>query len=253
MINTKYELVIVGAGVVGMGVALAARKKGVKKILIVDRHQACTGASIRNFGFITITGLRQKLMQKRALRSRDIWLDLTKKAKITVNHRGLYLLAQHKESMPVLEEYLKVDPRNTVRLLSKKEMASQSPLFKQNRNFGGLYSTDEVRIEPRLAIPAVAKYLQSVGIDFLWKEEVLDFSHQHIVTQKRKIQFKKLIMAPGNHLKGLGRDVFEKRKVESSKLHMLRIMPKKKIKLPGGIMADLTLMRYPGYENLPSK
>ena len=103
MINTKYELVIVGAGVVGMGVALAARKKGVKKILIVDRHQACTGASIRNFGFITITGLRQKLMQKRALRSRDIWLDLTKKAKITVNHRGLYLLAQHKESMPVLE------------------------------------------------------------------------------------------------------------------------------------------------------
>ena len=135
----------------------------------------------------------------------------------------------------------------------KKEMASQSPLFKQNRNFGGLYSTDEVRIEPRLAIPAVAKYLQSIGIDFLWKEEVLDFSHQYIVTQKRKIQFKKLIMAPGNHLKGLGRDVFEKRKVESSKLHMLRIMPKKKIKLPGGIMADLTLMRYPGYENLPSK
>ena len=50
-------------------------------------------------------------------------------------------------------------------------------------------------------------------------------------------------MAPGNHLKGLGRDVFEKRKVESSKLHMLRIMPKKKIKVPGGIMADLTLMR----------
>ena len=40
MINTKYELVIVGAGVVGMGVALAAREKGVKKILIVDLHQA---------------------------------------------------------------------------------------------------------------------------------------------------------------------------------------------------------------------
>jgi hypothetical protein len=30
-------------------------------------------------------------------------------------------------------------------------------------------------------------------------------------------------------------------------------MPEKKIILPGGIMADLTLMRYPGYENLPSK
>ena len=60
-------------------------------------------------------------------------------------------------------------------------------------------------------------------------------------------------MAPGNHLKGLGRNVFEQRKIQSSKLHMLRVMPEKKFKLPGGIMADLTLMRYPGYENLPSK
>ena len=253
MTKSQYELIIIGAGVVGMGAALAAHKKGIKKILVIDRHQACTGASIRNFGFITITGLRQKLMQKRALRSREIWLDLVKKAKITVNHHGLYLVAQHKESIPVLEEYLKVDPRKTVKLLSKKEMEAQSPLFKKNNNFGGLYSSDEVRIEPRLAIPAVAKYLQSIGIDFLWSEEVLDFSHQKIITQKRKIQFKKLIMAPGNHLKGLGRDVFEKKEVQSSKLHMLRVMPEKKITLPGGIMADLTLMRYPGYENLPSK
>ena len=253
MTKSKYELIIIGAGVVGMGAALAAHKKGIKKILVIDRHQACTGASIRNFGFITITGLRQKVMQKRALRSREIWLDLVKKAKITVNHRGLYLLAQHKESIPVLEEYLKVDPRKTVKLLSKKEMEAQSPLFKKNNNFGGLYSSDEVRIEPRLAIPAVAKYLQSIGIDFLWNEEVLDFSHQKIITQKRKIQFKKLIMAPGNHLKGLGRDVFEKKEVQSSKLHMLRVMPEKEITLPGGIMSDLTLMRYPGYENLPSK
>ncbi len=253
MTKSQYELIIIGAGVVGMGAALAAHKKGIKKILVIDRHQACTGASIRNFGFITITGLRQKLMQKRALRSREIWLDLVKKAKITVNHRGLYLVAQHKESIPVLEEYLNVDPRKTVKLLSKKEMEAQSPLFKKNNNFGGLYSSDEVRIEPRLAIPAVAKYLQSIGIDFLWSEEVLDFSHQKIITQKRKIQFKKLIMAPGNHLKGLGRDVFEKKEVQSSKLHMLRVMPEKKITLPGGIMADLTLMRYPGYENLPSK
>ena len=116
MTKSQYELIIIGAGVVGMGAALAAHKKGIKKILVIDRHQACTGASIRNFGFITITGLRQKLMQKRALRSREIWLDLVKKAKITVNHRGLYLVAQHKESIPVLEEYLKVDPRKTVKL-----------------------------------------------------------------------------------------------------------------------------------------
>jgi glycine/D-amino acid oxidase-like deaminating enzyme len=95
-----------------------------------------------------------------------------------------------KQSIPVLEEYLKIDPRSTVKLLSKKEMESRHPLFKKNKNFGGLHSTDEVRIEPRLAIPAVAKYLQSLGIDFLWKEEVLDFTHQQIISQKEKLNLK---------------------------------------------------------------
>ena len=32
MAKSKYELIVVGAGVVGMGIALAAHKKGVKKI-----------------------------------------------------------------------------------------------------------------------------------------------------------------------------------------------------------------------------
>ena len=36
MAKSKYELIVVGAGVVGMGIALAAhKKKGVKKILVI--------------------------------------------------------------------------------------------------------------------------------------------------------------------------------------------------------------------------
>ena len=38
MAKSNYELIVVGAGVVGMGIALAAYKKGVKKILVIDRH-----------------------------------------------------------------------------------------------------------------------------------------------------------------------------------------------------------------------
>ena len=37
MAKSKYELIVVGAGVVGMGIALAAHKKGVKKILVIDQ------------------------------------------------------------------------------------------------------------------------------------------------------------------------------------------------------------------------
>ena len=37
MAKSKYELIVVGAGVVGMAIALAAHKKGVKKILVIYR------------------------------------------------------------------------------------------------------------------------------------------------------------------------------------------------------------------------
>ena len=37
MAKSKYELIVVGAGVVGMGIALAAHKKGAKKILVIYR------------------------------------------------------------------------------------------------------------------------------------------------------------------------------------------------------------------------
>ena len=33
MTKSQYELIIIGAGVVGMGAALAAHKKGIKKII----------------------------------------------------------------------------------------------------------------------------------------------------------------------------------------------------------------------------
>ena len=66
MTKSQYELIIIGAGVVGMGAALAAHKKGIKKILVIDRHQACTGASIRNFGFIT-NGASSEVDAKKSL------------------------------------------------------------------------------------------------------------------------------------------------------------------------------------------
>ena len=54
MAKSNYELIVVGAGVVGMGIALAAHKKGVKKILVIDRHQACTAVSYTHLTLPTI-------------------------------------------------------------------------------------------------------------------------------------------------------------------------------------------------------
>ena len=53
--QTSFDLAVVGAGIVGLACALAAAKRG-KRVVVLDRDAQANGASVRNFGFITITG-----------------------------------------------------------------------------------------------------------------------------------------------------------------------------------------------------
>ncbi len=49
------DLVVVGAGIVGLAHALAAARRGLS-VIVVDRDTQANGASIHNFGFVTVTG-----------------------------------------------------------------------------------------------------------------------------------------------------------------------------------------------------
>ena len=54
----SYDVAVVGAGICGLAHALAAARLG-KSVVVVDRDAHANGASIRNFGFITVTGQQQ--------------------------------------------------------------------------------------------------------------------------------------------------------------------------------------------------
>ena len=51
----QYDLAVVGGGIIGLAHAYLAARKGLK-VVVIERDGAATGASVRNFGFITITG-----------------------------------------------------------------------------------------------------------------------------------------------------------------------------------------------------
>ena len=50
-----FDLAVVGAGICGLAHALAAARLG-KRVVVIDRDAQANGASIRNFGFVTVTG-----------------------------------------------------------------------------------------------------------------------------------------------------------------------------------------------------
>ena len=73
--TTNYDVIVVGAGIVGLAHAYTAAQRGLK-VLVLERDAECMGASIRNFGFVTVTGQRAGAHWARALRTRDIWKDI---------------------------------------------------------------------------------------------------------------------------------------------------------------------------------
>ena len=72
ILSKHYDIAIVGSGVIGLAHAYLAALKGLK-VVVIERDGAATGASIRNFGFITITGQQRGDFHQLALRSREIW------------------------------------------------------------------------------------------------------------------------------------------------------------------------------------
>ena len=69
--NRDFDVAVIGRGIVGMAHALAAARTG-KRVVVIDRHARATGASIRNFGFVTVTGQERHDMWPMARRARAI-------------------------------------------------------------------------------------------------------------------------------------------------------------------------------------
>src|SRR5688572_4486826 len=104
-VSGSFDVAIVGAGIVGLAHALAAARLGTR-VIVIDRDAHAVGASIRNFGFITVTGQQAGNCWQRAMRSRDIWAEIAPKAGIAIAHEGLCVVARRPEAKRVLEAFL---------------------------------------------------------------------------------------------------------------------------------------------------
>src|ERR1700749_3555608 len=107
-VERKFDLAVVGAGIVGLAHAYAAAQLG-KRVIVIDRDTRANGASIRNFGFITVSGQERGASWRRAMRSRDVWADVAPAAGIAIVQKGLLLAMRYPESLAVAEAFLKTE------------------------------------------------------------------------------------------------------------------------------------------------
>ena len=247
------DLVVVGAGVVGLAHALAARRRGLS-VVVVDREAEAIGASVRNFGFVTVTGQQAGDCWRRAMRSRDVWLEVAPQAGIAVEHAGLLVTAQRPEAMRVLEAFAATEMGADCALLSAADArARHGAVLADGALQGALWSPHERRVESRAAIPKLAAWIEhGLGATFLRGTLVSGVEPGRVVTTAGAIGARRIVVCPGDDLLTLFPERIAALGIARCRLHMLKVMPGEAgFRLPGAVMSDLSLVRYLGYAALP--
>ncbi|MDC8771122.1 TIGR03364 family FAD-dependent oxidoreductase [Roseateles albus] len=246
----KYDLLVVGAGIVGLAHAYTAARRGLK-VLVLERDAACVGASIRNFGFVTVTGQKAGASHARARRSRQVWAEVAPLAGIDVVHTGLFLAAERPEAHAVLQAFMATEMAEACELLSPAEAADRNAALRTEHLQSVLYSPHELRVESRTAIPRLTTWLATAhGVEFRFGEAVLAVDTPHVQTARASYQAERVVVCGGAELNGLFANSWLPHRLRMCQLQMLRVRPEPGFKLPASVMGDLSLVRYEGYSEL---
>lgn len=245
----KYDLAVVGAGIVGLATALAGARRGLR-VIVIDRDAQANGASVRNFGFVTVTGQERATMWQRARRSREVWREVAEAAGIPVVQTGLWMSVRRQESLDVLEAFMATEMAAGCRLLSPAEARRRCPQLPTPDGVAVLESTIELRVESREAIPRLAAWLASAhGVTFMRNTTVRAIDTPTVYTSRGNVQAARVAVCPGDDFNALYPERLGAYALTRCKLQMLRLADPG-FRLPAAIMSDLGLGRYRGYADL---
>ena len=113
-----------------------------------------------------------------------------------------------------------------------------------------LESTVELRVESREAIPRVAAWLGAAhNVRFMRNTSVLDVDVPLVRTSRGVVRADRVAVCPGDDFNSLYPERLVAYQLTRCKLQMLRLAAPG-FRLPGALMSDLGLGRYPGYAEL---
>lgn len=249
-LEVKSDVVVVGSGIVGLACALTALEQGLS-VHVVDRESFCVGASVRNFGFVTVTGQGSGATWRRARYSRDVWARIAPLAGIDVEHQGLYVMAQRAQAQTVLQELLLTEQGEQLQWLEPDALRTQAPHLAHAHIRGALYSPHELRIESKVAVERLRRWLMAQGVTFHMEQAVRHVESGRVDTETLSLQAERIVVCPGPDIRTLFPAAFARHQTQLCQLQMLRVRPPAGYRLGAGVMSDLSLVRYRGYVELP--
>lgn len=248
----QNKAIVVGAGIVGLATARALARKGYK-VRVYERNEQAVGASIRNFGMVWPIGQPKGKLFSRAMRSREVWLEVCAKGKFWSQANGSLHLLYHDDEMAVAEEFCTdAYEERGCNVLSAKETLAKSKIALPAGLKGALWSSTEVIVESRNIIQQLPSLLEEkYDITFKFGKAVTKVKQGKVSVSDKSFEADLIVICNGADFETLYPDHFKKSGIQKCKLQMMRTEP-----LPHHIgpslCGGLTLSHYGAFAQMPS-
>jgi len=255
-----FDVVVVGAGIVGLGAALAAVDRG-RSVVVVERSAAIAGASIRNFGHLCFTPQAGQAREY-ALATREIWLRLAREAGFWIDDAGTLVAARHEDELGLLRELAEQraalaegerprGDRAEVELLTAAEIERRAAL-PAGTTVGGALLPYDLQVDPRRTAAAVRSYLERRGVEFRMRTNVARVESGLVETSRGPIGAGLVVLAVNHDIDHLYPQLAERRGVVRCGLDMLRVRADLPGRLTGPLLTGWSLIRYSGFTGAPA-
>lgn len=247
--SPRYDLVVVGAGIVGLGHAYEAYLRGLS-VAVVDRATAIAGSSVRNFGHVGVTA-QSGPAATYAEKARSSWTRLAVMADFGLNDAGAVVVARSDDEYQVLREFHAERGNGSAVLLSAARVADSTPVSDE-RVVGGAWLSRDLHVDPRSAAPRIARWLSSVGVDFFWHTNVTAVEDGIVHTARGQLAAGAVVVAVNYDVDWLYPDVAAEAGLQRCTLEMLSARALLTRDLATPILTGWSMIRYSGFAHLPS-
>ncbi|MEZ3160609.1 TIGR03364 family FAD-dependent oxidoreductase [Microbacterium sp. BWT-B31] len=240
--NDRFDVAVVGAGIVGLGAAYAAARRGLR-VVVVDRCAEPSGASIRNFGHLCI-GAQQGAARVYADASRELWLRLARDAGFWVRESGTLVVARHADEQELL---VAAAEGGGIRLLDRARLERALPV---RGAVGGAHVEPDLQTDPRAATAAIRAHLAGLGVEMRLRTAAGSVRTGRLETTRGAIDAETIVVCVNHDLDQLLPDLAESEQLVRCGLDMLRVRAAG-VSLPAPVLTGWSLVRYGRFAVLP--
>jgi sarcosine oxidase subunit beta len=177
-VRERAEIVVVGAGIMGLAIAYHLARLGVTDIVVVDRSYLCGGASGRNGGGVRAQWSSEaniRLMQESVRMCKDFAFEM--KINVWFRQGGYLFLARSEDKRRALESSVKLQNENGLptRMLTPAEARGIVPELDTDGLIAASYNPEDGVVFPWPFVWGFAQAARKLGVVVRTFTEVVGF------------------------------------------------------------------------------